>query len=155
MHYAVIMNPCRAQMGVGCWIEYGGKCVWCVTFSYSTQSHNAQSPLAHHAGKGRFLFQFENLSHRDMLSVCSAISPENEVDRLSRGRGIPQPPYYQKGADMPRKPLYWLFTSPLYCMWEQHTTFSPGASLSTELREFGKSVVCAMQTKRKAPKPNE
>ena len=59
LHYAVIMNPCRAQMGVGCWIEYGGKCVWCVTFSYSTQSHNAQSPLAHHAGKGRFLFQFE------------------------------------------------------------------------------------------------
>lgn len=59
LHYAVIMNPCRAQMGVGCWIEYGGKCVWCVTFSYSTQSHNAQSPLAYHAGKGRFLFQFE------------------------------------------------------------------------------------------------
>ena len=58
-------------------------------------------------------------------------------------------PYYQKSADMPRKPLYWLFTSLLYCMWEQQTTLSPGASLSTELREFGKSVVCAMQTKEK------
>ena len=82
------MNPSLAQMGVGCWIKYGGKCVWCVTFSYSIQSHNAQSPLAHHPGRGRFLF-------------------------------------------------------------------SIGASLSTELREFGKSVVCVMHTKRKAPKSNE
>lgn len=32
-HYAVIMNPAHTQMGVGCWFEYGGKCVWCVTFS--------------------------------------------------------------------------------------------------------------------------
>lgn len=32
-HYAVIMNPAHTQMGVGCWFEYNGKCVWCVTFS--------------------------------------------------------------------------------------------------------------------------
>ena len=126
------MNPSRAQMGVGCWIKYGGKCVWCVTFSYSTQSHNAQSPLAHHPGRGRFLF-----------SSCQG------------GMEYRTAPYYQKSADMPRKPLYWLFTSLLYCMWEQQTALSPGASLSTELREFGQSVACAMQTKRKAPKPNE
>ena len=50
------MNLSRAQMGVSCWIKYGGKCVWCVIFSYSMQSHNAQSPLAHHPGGGRFLF---------------------------------------------------------------------------------------------------
>lgn len=32
-HYAVIMNPAHTQIGVGCWFEYNGKCVWCVTFS--------------------------------------------------------------------------------------------------------------------------
>ena len=32
-HYAVIMNPAHTQIGVGCWFEYNGKCVWCFTFS--------------------------------------------------------------------------------------------------------------------------
>ena len=32
-HYAVIMNPAHTQIGVGCWFEYNGKCVWCATFS--------------------------------------------------------------------------------------------------------------------------
>lgn len=32
-HYAAIMNPAHTQIGVGCWFEYNGKCVWCVTFS--------------------------------------------------------------------------------------------------------------------------
>ena len=53
---------------------------------------------------------------------------------------------------MPRKPLYWLFTSLLYCMWEQQTALSPGASLSTELREFGRSVVMRNADKKKSTK---
>ena len=60
-------------MGVGCWIEYGGKCVWCVTFSYSTQSHNAQSPLARVMGKGRFLFQFEKIYP---IGICFLFVPQ-------------------------------------------------------------------------------
>ena len=150
------MNPSRTQMGVGCWIEYSSKCVWCVTFSYSTQSHNAQSPLAHHPGRGRFLFSIWKIYP---IGICFLfvlrLAPKSELTGCQGGMEYRTAPYYQKSADMPRKPLYWLFTSLLYCMWEQQTALSPGASLSTELREFGKSVVCAMQTKRKAPKPNE
>ena len=63
------MNLSRAQMGVSYWIKYGGKCVWCVTFSYSMQSHNAESPLAHHPGRGRFLFQLELLSRQSYASL--------------------------------------------------------------------------------------
>ena len=46
-----------------------------------------------------------------MLSVCSAISYQK---RMNRRQGVVEyrsPQYCKKGEDMPRKPLYWLFTS--------------------------------------------
>ena len=69
------------------------------------------------------------------LTICFLfvlrLAPKSELTGCQGGMEYRTAPYYQKSTDMPRKPLYWLFTSLLYCMWEQQTSLSPGASLST------------------------
>jgi len=63
-----------------------------------------------------------------MLSVCSAISYQK---RMNRRQGVVEyrsPQYCKKGEDMPRKPLYCLFNSLLYCAREQQPRPLPCAT---------------------------
>ena len=80
-----------------------------------------------YTGRGSFFFNLKNLSHQDMLSVCSAVAFKKRMDRLSRGTWNTAAPIF-KGKDMPRKPLYCLFNSLLYCAREQQPRPLPCAT---------------------------